>query len=232
MELRLLQSLTTRRRPQQVPRPCGASHEVYSPSAPTTDRIHDRYPGLTSPRYGPPAGFLTLLTVYAPADLSALFHADDTHGVFPFRAFPSRAAVAPLDARSPHAVSSALGNRVNSKRPAQLARRRKAKDTSGQGRLRHVEPDSRAWHRLGVRLPQFGVILTAGSMLSWGSSLFRALRDPDLGQLLPVILLPWTSPSRPSRASKETWGERDAGPPEYHSVRSRTRRLSPTRQPS
>jgi hypothetical protein len=172
------------------------------------------------------------LTDYAPADRSALFHADDTHGVFPFRAFPSRAAVAPLDARSPHAVSSALSNRVSSKRPAQPARRRKAKDASGQGRSRHEEPDSRAWHRLGVRLPQLGVSLTAGSMLSWGSSLFRALRDPDLGQLLPAILLPWAFPSRPSRASKETGDERDAGPSEYHSVRSRSRQLSPTRQPS
>lgn len=131
MELRLLQSLTTRRRPQQVPRPCGASHEVWPPSAPTTDRIHDKYPGLASPGYGPPPGFLTLLTDYAPVDLPALFHAGDTHGVFPFRAFPSRAAVAPLDARSPHAVSSALGSRVRSRRPMQPARRRRAKDAPG-----------------------------------------------------------------------------------------------------
>ena len=173
MELRLLQSLTTRRRPQLVPRPCGASHEVCSPSAPSFNRIHDEYSGLAAPEYGPPTGFLTLLTVYAPVELPALFHAGDTHGVFPFRAFPSRAAVAPLDARSPHAVSSALGDRVRARRPQQPARRRDANGAPCMCRSRHEEPDSRAWHRLGVRLPQLGVSLTAGSMLSWGSCLFR-----------------------------------------------------------
>jgi len=52
-------------------------------------------------------------------------------GLGPFRALPSRAAVAPLDARSPPAVSSALGERVGSRRPTQLARRREAKDAPG-----------------------------------------------------------------------------------------------------
>jgi hypothetical protein len=222
MELRLLQSLTTRKRPQSMPRLCGASHEVWSPSAPAIDGIHDESPGLASPGYGPPTGFRTLLAVCTPADLPALFHAGDAHGVSPFRAFPSLEAVAPLDARSPRAVSPTLRNRVDPKRAPRLGTRPRHGERAESQRQHREEPDSKAWHLSGVRLPQLGVSLTAGSMLSWGSSLFRASRDPDLGQLLPAILHPWTSPPRPAHASNETGAESDAGPSEYHSVRSRT----------
>jgi hypothetical protein len=144
MELRLLQSLTTRRRPQTVPRPCGASHEVWSPSAPATNEIHDESPGLASPGYGPPAGFRTLLTVCTPAGLPALFHAGGTHGVFPFRAFPSREAVAPLDARSLHAVSPPLGSRVTQAPPPQPGTRPDRDEHALARRQRHAEPDSKA----------------------------------------------------------------------------------------
>jgi hypothetical protein len=62
MELRLLQSLTTRMRPQLVPRLYGASHEVWSPTAHGDDGVHEHHPSLASARYVPPSGFRTLST--------------------------------------------------------------------------------------------------------------------------------------------------------------------------
>jgi hypothetical protein len=53
----------------------------------------------TSPRFTP------------PVPVTALFHAAGTPGVRPFRAFPSLAAVAPLDALCLHVVASRIQSR-------------------------------------------------------------------------------------------------------------------------
>lgn len=64
MELRLLQSLTTRRRPQIQSRLCGASHEVWSPTTLPVCGIYAHVPGLPHPVRSafrvshPPDGFL------------------------------------------------------------------------------------------------------------------------------------------------------------------------------
>lgn len=57
-------------------------------------------------RYAPSPGFLTLLTVFSAPSPPGLFHPGGAHGVLPFRAFPSRGAVAPLGARCPLDVSA------------------------------------------------------------------------------------------------------------------------------
>jgi hypothetical protein len=58
-----------------------------------------KYVGVASSDYDPPTGFLTLLTVCTSPHHPGLFHPGYAHGVPPFRAFPSRRAVAPLNAR-------------------------------------------------------------------------------------------------------------------------------------
>jgi hypothetical protein len=50
--------------------------------------------------------FQPLSALIPPASVTALFHAAGTPGILPFRAFPSLKAVAPLDARFPHDVTS------------------------------------------------------------------------------------------------------------------------------
>jgi hypothetical protein len=86
-ESRLLQSLTTRRRPH------GCSFAVplmrFLPLQHVEDwRIH--LPRVCLTRFVPPPGFLTLLAASSPPARPALFHAGSAHGVgVPYRAFPS-----------------------------------------------------------------------------------------------------------------------------------------------
>jgi hypothetical protein len=89
--------------PQRLPRGSsahGASRGFlpYSARGPGRPRT---CAGFTSPGYGPPPGFRTLLTVSSAPLPPGLFHPGGAHGVLPFRAFPSRRAGAPLDGRCP-----------------------------------------------------------------------------------------------------------------------------------
>jgi hypothetical protein len=103
LELRLLQSLTTRRRPQTLLQLCGASHEVWSPTARSGSGSHEHIPGLPHPvrsAYRVPHPLDGLLS----RDPPALFHAVSARGVVPFRAFPFLRAVVTLDTRNPLGV--------------------------------------------------------------------------------------------------------------------------------
>lgn len=57
------------------------------------------FPGFASPGYVPSSGFLTPMTVLSAPYHPGVFHPGSASGVLPFRAFPFRGAVAPLDAR-------------------------------------------------------------------------------------------------------------------------------------
>jgi len=61
-----------------------------------------------SPDYGPPTGFLTLLAACTSSCPPGLFHPGHAHGVLPYRAFPSRRAVAPHSARCRPVVCRSL----------------------------------------------------------------------------------------------------------------------------
>jgi hypothetical protein len=101
-ESRLLQSLTTRRRPQWL-QLCGASHEVSSPSAREDWRIH--IPRACRTRFVPPPGFLTLLAASSPPAVRPCFMPVALVGFgAPSEPFPPDEAVAPLDARNPPCV--------------------------------------------------------------------------------------------------------------------------------
>jgi hypothetical protein len=56
----------------------------------------------------PPSAFLTLLTAFSSRGTAGLFHPTGTPGILPFRAFPSRVAVAPSGARCPLVVTGAV----------------------------------------------------------------------------------------------------------------------------
>jgi hypothetical protein len=68
------------------------SREVSFPFS-VSGRRGSTCPGVSRPRYVPPSGFLDLLAVCSPRRLPALFHAGNTPGVSPFRAFPFRRPV-------------------------------------------------------------------------------------------------------------------------------------------
>jgi hypothetical protein len=181
-------------RPRRAVRPrlCGASHEVWSPSAYSGSWGLRTCAGLAFPDYDPSPGFRTLLTVCSPSVLPALFHAGSAHGVFPFRAFPSTAAVVPLGTRDPLAVCPSYSRRVSRSWLPGNVRVRPAQSLLHSRTPCHERPVFRASHRDGVRCLPRGVNHGAGPMLSWGFCLFRVSREPGLGRLLPVALLPCT----------------------------------------
>jgi len=53
----------------------------FAPSALETRRVHQH--GFARPRFVPSSGFLNLLTVFSSPNPPALFHAGNTHGVYP-----------------------------------------------------------------------------------------------------------------------------------------------------
>jgi hypothetical protein len=92
-------------------------------------------------------------------------------GLFPFRAFPSIEAVAPLDARNPRDVEHLEEKSVRSS----------GVTASPAGNTGSAHPPHqlfvhagclafRAWHLDEVRCLPLGVSRTVGSMLSWGSA--------------------------------------------------------------
>lgn len=86
----------------------------------------------------------TLVTVFSLHGFAGLFHPAGTHGVFPFRAFPSDAAVSPFGDLCPLVVSAS--------------------------RCRYVLRAFRAFIYVEIRWPPFCVSTeTAASMLSWVS---------------------------------------------------------------
>jgi hypothetical protein len=146
-------------------------------------------------RYAPPSGFRTLLTVCPPARHAALFQtAEPLMGFCPYRASPSERSRStsryprpPCRQRPGHAqhpladddrcvrarCGQSLGEAPLSEHPST--------------RLRGLAPRSES-----VDCGQHpGGGVATSSLLSWGSCLFRVLRDPDLGRLSPAILLPW-----------------------------------------
>lgn len=120
-ELRLLQSLTTSRRPQVLLQLCGASHEVWSPTA-HTGTAGPLIPGLPHPVCSvfrvlhPLDGFLPV----RPADC---FSSRKRSWGCPLQSFtPHSEAVAPLDARNPHDVDRSANTTVDQKRTAAVVR--------------------------------------------------------------------------------------------------------------
>lgn len=176
----------------QRPRLCGASHEVWPPSAYSSSQDLRTSAGLAFPDYVPSSGFRTLLTVCSPAIRPALFHAGSAHGVFPFRAFSSTAAVVPFDTRNPLAVCLPRSQCVSRSRLSGNVRVRPAQSLLHSRTRCRKRPVFRVSHRDGVRCLPRGVNHGAGPMLSWGFCLFRVSREPGLGRLFPVALLPCT----------------------------------------
>jgi hypothetical protein len=98
-------------------------------------------------RYGPPSGFLTLLTAFSLAVRPALFHAGGTHGVLPFRAFPFAAAVTPFDVRNPPDVNRSTTVRSGLGRIADVHACTPTRASPRLGTRRTDRPAFRAWHR-------------------------------------------------------------------------------------
>jgi hypothetical protein len=69
------------------------------PPAPWTWGSHVSYTGLASPGYGPPAGFLTLLTACSSPSFSGLFHPVTLMGFYPPEPCSSQAAATSSDVR-------------------------------------------------------------------------------------------------------------------------------------
>jgi hypothetical protein len=171
-----------------VLQPRDASREVSSPSALAAGEVHS--PRVCLTRYVPPPGFLTLLTAYALSSPPALFHAGSAHGVLPFRAFPfERSRLASRrpqpSCRWPDPIPPAhhMGRHEpprGDRAPLPHAAFRRLASRLG----------SRAWYLVEVRSRAAGVTRRTSPMLSWGSSLSRASRRPDLGMMLPPSLLP------------------------------------------
>jgi hypothetical protein len=72
-------------------RPPSTTCRSSSPLCDVTGSIHPIALGST-PRYGPPSGFLNLSTVRATSDFASLFHPAATSRVHPFRGFPLHTA--------------------------------------------------------------------------------------------------------------------------------------------
>jgi hypothetical protein len=62
--------------------------EFGAPSTHEPERVHFTPVCLTG--YVPPTGFYTLSAAFSSLGRPALFHADNVHGVLPFRGFPSQ----------------------------------------------------------------------------------------------------------------------------------------------
>jgi hypothetical protein len=183
-------------------------------------------------RYGPPTGFLTLLTACSPAARRALFHAQALMGLPPFRAFPSGRAVAPLGTRSPHGVGDASSRGFGEEGVIVRYALPRDQSQSAWAKGGSSSPPSGRSTRRGVRCPPQGKAEQRTRCSRGVVGLFRVLRSPDLGPTFPTALLPWACSPRPPSRSEERPGDRGDGPPECHSIRLRTRLLSAARRPS
>lgn len=153
-------------------------------------------------------------------------------GFLPSELFPHSEAVAPLGARLPHAVIvapriSCLPLPTNS---------RATRECGAAYQVRQTEAlvsstGFRASYLAGVRRRRTGLPRLVGSMLSWGSRLFRALRMPVL-----VVRLRTASSHELLRidlaSSRRMRLRRCAGSSESQSTRLRARGLSPSNLPS
>jgi len=197
MEFRPLQSLTTRRQPHSLLKPCGASHEVWSPSALEERGSHDRYAGFTSPDYDPPSGFLTLLASCSPANPAALFHAAGAHGVVPFRAFPSGPNRCVSRRSQPSwRWESGLGVletvRMVVRHAGLPTRAVRASLTFAS-----CSPPSGRGTRPESVVDRLGLTARPTRCSPGVLGLFRASQQPDLAMVSPPPLLPWDLPTRP-----------------------------------
>jgi len=80
---------------------------VWPPTAYEDRRVYVTFTRAFHARYVPSPGFLTLLTASSAPTPPGLFHPGNAPGVQPFRAFSSRGAAAPSDARCPPDVPAA-----------------------------------------------------------------------------------------------------------------------------
>lgn len=160
-----------------------------------------KYAGDAASDYAPSTGFCTLLTAFTSPNPPGLFHPGVAHGVLPFRAFPSRRAVTPLNARfrlnvhrlrsEPRCASAASCLRHGVDRPVH---RHVLHSARGQLAFTALLPTR-------VRYQAAGVEAATSPMLSWAfaSSGFlplRTLANASTG------LLPWASLDRSSSGPK------------------------------
>jgi hypothetical protein len=122
-----------------------------APPAYEVREIHS--PGALPAPYGPPPGFLTLLTAYALPDPAGLVSCRRrSWGFCPPELFPPNEAVAPLDARNPPAVDlPASSNSVTSVVDSFAARVAAGRTTIASSMAPAGGLGSRAWHLAGVR---------------------------------------------------------------------------------
>jgi hypothetical protein len=158
-------------------------------------------------------------------------------GFSPSECFPPAEAVTPLDVRNPPGVDAALARRAGTSGMCLGIRVCRGQCLVVCSSDRGAALAFRAWRLAGVRLPARVVRRARDPILSWGSCLFRACRENGSGVQSPGALLPWAFPSRPRPPHMPLevawWGVvEDVGPPESHSARSRTHRLSPVCRPS
>jgi hypothetical protein len=83
---------------------CAAARKrcAASPGSVSLQRIEVKgsdFPGIASPGYAAPAGFLTLLTHSSSRDPPVLFHTGNAPGIVPFEGFPFRGTVFHLSVR-------------------------------------------------------------------------------------------------------------------------------------
>jgi len=186
-ELRLLQSFTTSRRPQVLLQLCGASHEVWSPTA-HTGTAGPPIPGLPHPvcsvsRVSHPLdGFLPV----RPADC---FSSRKRSWGCPLQSFvPHSEAVAPFDARNPPDVDEPICTTVDRERICRRSPRPRRHTLDQPPAVPKVDrPSSGPVASLEFVSWRAGIRRSQGSMLSWGSCLSRVLRRPDLGRGVAAV---------------------------------------------
>jgi hypothetical protein len=162
-----------------LPRPCGASHEVWSPSALSEHGIHEHLPALPHPATGRLQGFSPSWRVDPPRSFRPCFMPVTLLGLSPSEPFPPTQAVASLDARNPPDVHlRALCCRLAFVSMPSGSEDRSTMDSRAGGSAARVGSPPGSGSCGESVGPGLAVKPVPGSVLSWGfaSSGFHAIQ--------------------------------------------------------